>query len=96
VGFESSVFFPRGSRLLVRVPHPEKAGEALYEGEAVVQRVVMSGRGPAYMVGLAFSDPGRGASAMKLIDWVVEHPGYIAPSEAEKGAGPGEGARARA
>lgn len=56
VGIISLVFFPRQTLLRVRLLTTGEAAQLLFEGNALVRRVVMTDRRPAYQIGAAFQD----------------------------------------
>lgn len=65
LGLESSVFLPRGVRVVVGV----RLGGGLIELPCRVQRVLMNSRAPTFYLGLAFtaSPAERGAMAERLL-----------------------------
>ncbi len=54
LGFMSPLFVPRRVLINLRVYGPGESGEMLLETAARVQRVMMTDRRPAYLVGVAF------------------------------------------
>lgn len=56
-GVVSTIFLPRRTRVRLRVPDPRSAAApALLDAEGVVQRVTMTDRRPAYLIGASFSN----------------------------------------
>lgn len=54
LGVVSSVFFPKRTRLDVRIPHPVDDSIVALEATMRVQRVAMTDRRPGYLLGLSF------------------------------------------
>lgn len=54
VGLIAPVFLPRHSVLRVRLLAPGEEHRVLFEGDAVVRRVIMTDRRPAYHIGTSF------------------------------------------
>ncbi|MFO0831608.1 MAG: PilZ domain-containing protein [Phycisphaerales bacterium] len=54
VGLITSVFLPRHAGVRVRLLTPGEESTVLFEGEAVVRRVIMTDRRPAYHLGTSF------------------------------------------
>jgi hypothetical protein len=54
-GVISTIFIPRRARILLRIPDPRSpSGPVLLEAEGIVQRVTMTDRRPAYLIGASF------------------------------------------
>ncbi len=54
VGLITQIFLPRHAVLRVRLLAPGEEQKVLFEGDAVVRRVIMTDRRPAYHVGTSF------------------------------------------
>jgi hypothetical protein len=63
LGVMSQVFVPRRALLLVRVFGPAIGAPVIVETPVCVQRVCMTDRRPAYLIGTAFADPDARAVA---------------------------------
>ncbi|MBL0921897.1 MAG: hypothetical protein IBJ10_07190 [Phycisphaerales bacterium] len=56
-GVVSTVFIPRQARIRLRVADPrDPSGPAMLEADGLVQRVTMTDRRPAYLIGASFVD----------------------------------------
>lgn len=54
IGLISTVFFPRRTLLTLRVFSPQAEGVEIFAANARIQRVCMTDRRPAYMLGTSF------------------------------------------
>jgi hypothetical protein len=57
LGAMSEIFIPRRAAASIRLFNSTDIGEPICEVNAVVQRIIMTDRRPAYLLGLAFQDP---------------------------------------
>lgn len=56
LGFITTVFIPKRTMVLIRAFSPDGGGDELFSISARVQRIVMTDRRPAYLVGVSFED----------------------------------------
>ena len=54
LGVRASVMLPRGATMRVKVERLDTPGSMLFDAEVRLQRIVMKGREPTYLLGMAF------------------------------------------
>ncbi len=74
VGFASPVFFPRQTKLKVKVFSPSESTKVILECVCVVRRVIMTDGRPAYHLGTSFDDMSEEmrVKAEQLLAMVIE------------------------
>lgn len=74
VGFASPVFFPRQTKLKVKLFSPSESNKVILECVCVVRRVIMTDGRPAYHLGTSFDDMSEEmrVKAEQLLAMVIE------------------------
>lgn len=74
VGFASPVFFPRQTKLKVKLFSPSESNKVILECVCVVRRVIMTDGRPAYHLGTSFDDMSEEMrlKAEQLLAMVIE------------------------
>jgi hypothetical protein len=89
IGFFSTVFFPRRTCLRLVIPGMREGESELLDAVVRVQRVVMSDRRPAYLIGTCFESLNETSSAqveaiIDRLEGVLPDPSILLSGEGEQ------------